>query len=216
MVPVSATLPISDCRNSRRASGSRLATGSSSSSSRGRLASASASATWARCPPESLPTGRFGGMPSWASRLRASAPSQRRFSLPPMVTSSAAVKSAVQRGVLGDEPDLGQDRRVVVRRLRRRPGPCPRRARSRPTARCSSVLLPAPFGPTRAAIRPAGRLQRAVPQRPRVARTACPAGRSPAQCPFDVLSSGHRLRQGLAARGVRRRAWPAWWSRPGR
>ena len=59
----------------------------------GRLASASASATWARCPPDSLPTGLSGGMPSCGQPGPGQPPSQRRLSLPPIVTSSAAVKS---------------------------------------------------------------------------------------------------------------------------
>ena len=45
VMPDSATASITDCMNSRRASGSSAATGSSSTSRSGRLASASVSAT---------------------------------------------------------------------------------------------------------------------------------------------------------------------------
>ena len=55
LVSFSATDSIRWRRKSRRASGSRLATGSSRMSSSGRLATATVRASWARCPPESLP-----------------------------------------------------------------------------------------------------------------------------------------------------------------
>ena len=45
VIPVSTTASITDCRNSRRASGSSEATGSSRRSTSGRFASASVSAT---------------------------------------------------------------------------------------------------------------------------------------------------------------------------
>lgn len=54
---------------------------------------ASARATWARCPPESFPTGFLNGISSWSIRSRANAASQRLLSLPPKVMWSAAVNS---------------------------------------------------------------------------------------------------------------------------
>ena len=69
VIPVSATTSITDCMNSRRASGSSEATGSSSSSSSGRFASASVSATCACWPPESLPTFCPSGSPSRSIRV---------------------------------------------------------------------------------------------------------------------------------------------------
>lgn len=54
-------------RNSRQASGSRLAIGSSSKNKAGRLASTRVSATWARCPPEREPTRACGGISSRGS-----------------------------------------------------------------------------------------------------------------------------------------------------
>ena len=81
--PASATAAVSVPRKCRRASGSSAATGSSSSSTRGRLASVSASATWARWPPDSLPTGRSSGMFRPVSRVRTDAASQRLFRCAP-------------------------------------------------------------------------------------------------------------------------------------
>ena len=103
------------------------------------------------------------------AELRQPGAGQRR--VPPPVQLAASDDQLrhgevpVQRGVLGDEPDVGQDVRVVVR------GPpntrtVPASGLSRPTARCNSVLLPAPLGPTSAAIRPAGRCSEHSPQRP--------------------------------------------------
>src|SRR5579863_5015195 len=66
-----ATVDISSPRNSHRASGSRLATGSSSRSSSGRLASAIVRDSWARWPPESFPARWRGLNPSSASRVCA-------------------------------------------------------------------------------------------------------------------------------------------------
>src|SRR6266496_3397386 len=51
--------------------------------------------------------------------------------------------------VLGDEADLGQLRRVGG-------GAAAEVGASSPTARCSSVVLPAPLGPTSPTTRPAG------------------------------------------------------------
>jgi hypothetical protein len=87
----SATAEVRDARKCRRASGSSAATGSSSSSSRGRLASTSARATWARWPPDSVPTGRSRGMSSPRNRVRACVPSQRVFTCTPILMWSSAV-----------------------------------------------------------------------------------------------------------------------------
>jgi len=67
-MPSSATAAMSAAMNSWRASGSRLDSGSSRISSRGRLARARVSATWARWPPESLPTLCRGAMSRWPVR----------------------------------------------------------------------------------------------------------------------------------------------------
>ena len=91
-MPVSATTSITDCRNSRRASGSSEATGSSSRSSSGRFASASVSATWACCPPESFPTFLPDGRPSCSMRRSAISSSQVGFSLRPSFSVSPTVK----------------------------------------------------------------------------------------------------------------------------
>jgi hypothetical protein len=67
----SATVPVRSCRKSRRASGSRLATGSSRMSSSGRLAMARVWASWARCPPDSRPAFAAGSRPSFVIRSAA-------------------------------------------------------------------------------------------------------------------------------------------------
>ena len=69
--PSAAIAVITEAMKSCRATGSSIATGSSSSSSRGRLASARVSASWACWPPDSLPAFRFSGMPSSPSRVSA-------------------------------------------------------------------------------------------------------------------------------------------------
>ena len=92
VMPVSATTSITDFRNSRRASGSSDATGSSSRSSSGRLASASVSATCACWPPESLPTFCSSGRPSRSIRSRATRSSQLGLSLRPSFSVSPTVK----------------------------------------------------------------------------------------------------------------------------
>ena len=76
----SATVAISSCRNSRRASGSRLATGSSRMSSSGRFAMARVRASWARWPPDSFPARWSGSRPSWL--MRRLAPTTRPPVLP--------------------------------------------------------------------------------------------------------------------------------------
>ena len=102
----SATASISTCRNSRRASGSRLATGSSSTSSSGRLARPSVSASWARCPPE-----------SWPARCRG---------IQPQLADPAAAQPRVPARVEpGAEPQMLGDRQ------RRHTSGCPGR-RTRP------------------------------------------------------------------------------------
>ena len=90
VAPVSATPSMSICRNSRAASGSSRANGSSSRSSDGRLPSASASASRERSPAVSDETRRPGGMRSSRS-LRDSA-SQSAFVARANSTVSATVK----------------------------------------------------------------------------------------------------------------------------
>ena len=109
VMPCSATPAISCCRNSRRASGSRLATGSSRIRSSGRFARTITRATWARCPPDSVPTFRSVGMASSTRRSRA-------LGLVPPVVELAAHRQqivggevGVQRRVLRDEAGSSQD-----------------------------------------------------------------------------------------------------------
>ena len=77
VAPVSATPSISSCRNSRPASGSSRANGSSSSTSCGRFPSASASASRERSPAEREPTFVSGDMRVRTSKTTSS--SQREF-----------------------------------------------------------------------------------------------------------------------------------------
>ena len=141
------------------------ATGSSSSSSSGRLAIPSVSASCARWPPDSLRAFCAGSSPSRAIRSRRQrvvpAGVQPRAELQVVLDAEAAVG----RRVLGDEADPGALLRRARGAARRAPRSCPRSAASRPAARFSSVLLPAPLGPTRPTTRPAGHLERAVRQR---------------------------------------------------
>ena len=108
----SATASIRSCRNSRRASGSRLATGSSRISSSGRLAMARVSASWARCPPDSVPG------PLVRVQVQPLDPAAGQFRVPARVEARAQPQviadrqPGVDRRVLGQEPDPGQLRRA--------------------------------------------------------------------------------------------------------
>ena len=104
----SATKAIRLCRNSRRASGSRLATGSSRISRSGRFAMARVSASWARCPPESLPAFCGGSRPSFVMRSSARPVSQRGVDVRAEAQVVGDGQAGVCRGVLGDEADAGQ------------------------------------------------------------------------------------------------------------
>ena len=161
----SATASIRSCRNSRRASGSRLATGSSRISSSGRLARPSVSASCARWPPESL---------------RACCVAVEAEPLDPVAAPARRPSpgSAARRGA-GARRRSGPRRSACPARRSRPSASCPGSARpppstsivpavgaSIPTARFSSVLLPAPFGPTSPTTRPGRDLQRAVRERP--------------------------------------------------
>ncbi len=92
--PFSAVASIKRLRKSRRASGSKLASGSSSSTRSGHLPSASVSATCACCPVESLSARRLRGMPRALSRASAAGWSHIEFSLRPIVSRSAIEKPA--------------------------------------------------------------------------------------------------------------------------
>src|SRR6185437_8940690 len=70
LVSFSATDSIRWRRKPRRASGSRLATGSSRMSNSGRFATATVRASCARCPPDSLPAFCFGSRLSCSTRAR--------------------------------------------------------------------------------------------------------------------------------------------------
>ena len=155
--PPSAVASIRVCRNSRRASGSSAASGSSSRSRSGRLARASTRATCDRCPPESVPTRRSSGMPSRASRERASRSSQRALSLRPRVSISATLKRRYSGWSCATKPTRGSTREGWSRGDAPNTRMVPALGAANPMASWRSVVLPAPFGPTSAAIRPAGR-----------------------------------------------------------
>ena len=144
------------CRNSRRASGSRLATGSSRTSSSGRFATARVRASWARWPPESRPARWRGSRPSCSIRRSARPRSQRGLSQAPRRRWSATDRFAYVGVSWATNPTRPSWAGLVGRAARRAPRPCPRVGASSPTARRSSVVLPAPFGPTSPTTRPAG------------------------------------------------------------
>ena len=89
--PDPAEAAITSRMKSSRATGSRLATGSSRSSSGARLARAMVSATCACWPPDSDLTLRPSGMPSLATRSCASPASQPGLSDRPKRNISATV-----------------------------------------------------------------------------------------------------------------------------
>ena len=142
--PVSAAPSISRRRNSRLASGSSRASGSSSSSSAGRLPSASASASCARSPGESAETRVFGEERESSSKRERVIPARVRDASE--IEHVADAEPAVERGALGDVADVGE-RAGSRRGSRPEIVTPPSLGSSRPTARPSSVDLPAPFGP---------------------------------------------------------------------
>ena len=122
--------PSGSCRNSRRASGSRLATGSSRTRSSGRLATARVSASWAAgrpraSPPAGAGRGRAASIASSGERLVPA-----RVELRAEVEVVRDAQPGVGRGVLGHEADAGELRRVGRRAARRAPRSCPRSARA--------------------------------------------------------------------------------------
>ncbi len=172
--PPSATASLRADRNSRRASGSSAATGSSRSRIPGCLARASPNATWARWPPDRVATGRSVGT---CKRVEAI---PRAVGIPPRVEVGAepdvvvGAQAPVERHVLGEIPDVGQELLGAVG------GPAEHRAPSR-AGRCQSDEQPEQrrlAGTVRAEEGgdPTGRhLQRAVLEGPQMRRTACPA-----------------------------------------
>ena len=79
------------------------------------------------------------------------------LSLRPSFSVSRDGEAAVQRMVLRDEPDAAAAARPRrARGTRPSTATSPASAAPRPTASCSSVVLPAPFGPTSAVTEPAG------------------------------------------------------------
>ena len=166
LTPWSTTTSMRLCRNSRRASGSRLATGSSRTSSSGRLATARVSASCARWPPESLPARCVGSRPSSSIRAvgQGGVPAGVEAGAQPEVVGHG--QRGVGRGVLGDEADP----RPAARG--RAPGTPPSTSivpavgASRPTARLQQGRLAGAVGADQPD-HPAGRdLQGAVRQRP--------------------------------------------------
>ena len=155
LISSSATASISTCRNSRRASGSRLATGSSRTSSSGRFASPSVSASWARWPPESWPARWPGSRPRRSIRRRAAASSQRGLRCAPRRRWSATVSPAYVGVSWATKPTFASWAESAAGRPPQT-SMVPTVGVRIPTIRLSSVVLPAPFGPTRPVTRPTG------------------------------------------------------------
>ncbi len=109
-----------------RATGSSIATGSSSTSSRGRRASARVSATCACWPPDSFPVFRFGGMPSSASRASRVCLVEAPVQVAGQVDHVRDRQVLVQRRVLGDERDPVQRGRRPGRPAAEHRDRCPR------------------------------------------------------------------------------------------
>src|SRR6516225_4893645 len=156
-MPSSSAAPVTDVRKSSLATGSSAASGSSSTSRVGRRASAIVSASWAFCPPDSSPTRCRGGMPSRSRRACAYRWSQRWFRLRATCSmsvtgrfrySGASWATKAIRSSASGEPGGSLPSTVIA----------PSVAVVRPTAMVSSVVLPAPLGPTRATMWPSGTL----------------------------------------------------------
>ena len=141
--------------NSRRARGSRLATGSSSTSSSGRLPIASARASWARWPPDSDP-----------ARCRGSR-SNRLISSPVTVESQCGFRrdaiskwsATLIRVYSGASWATNPTRASCFSPSPGRPPSTeisPSVALSSPTVKCNRVVLPAPLDPTSPTTRPDG------------------------------------------------------------
>ena len=190
--PCSATASIRPCRNSRRASGSRLATGSSRISSSGRLARPRVRASWARCPPESFPARWPGSRPSCS--IRRSGDGVVPAGVEPGAEAQVVGdgEPGVGGGVLGDEADLGQ----LGRRRRRAAAAHLDRARGRrqqPDGQAEQGGLAGAVGadqPGRPA-RPG--CPACSPTAPSGAGTACP-GPGPAGRRSRYLLAGRRER----------------------
>ena len=105
VAPDARTASTRTWRNSRRASGSSEASGSSSSRTGARVPSAIASPTCACCPPESSSARASSGMSSWSSRRSASTRSNagRQRAASDEVIGDGQL--AVQRRRLRDVPD---------------------------------------------------------------------------------------------------------------
>ncbi len=154
VVPRSTASAIRRVLISSRASGSRSAIGSSSRRSSGRLPKARAKASRVRWPPESVPTrASIGTLPERTMRCAAAA-SQSGFSSAPIRSVSATVNrlnsglSCPRKAILGRTPGSSTGTPKTW-------SP-PVLGRTWRVASPSSVLLPAPFGPTRPQMRPAG------------------------------------------------------------
>src|SRR5580700_9543282 len=152
VAPVSWQASNIEPRNSRRASGSRLAIGSSSKNSSGLLASTRVRATWARSPPDRALIRARGRMPSRPIRSAATTASNPRFMQRPMSRTSATRSRGHSGASWATNP---------IRSSRWAGAPpaastIPSVTGSRPAAMLISVVLPEPFGPTRATTRPAG------------------------------------------------------------
>ena len=132
-------------------------------------------------------------MPRRPIHSRASASSQRGLSLRPSVSISPTGSAASSGWSWATKPIRGSTARVGVAATRPRTSMLPAVGSVSPTARCSSVVLPAPLGPTSA-------VDRARPA-PRACSRAAPSARRSA-------CRGRRriARVAHAAPGPRRRA----------
>jgi len=142
-------------RNSRRASGSSAANGSSNSKTCGCFATARASATCARCPPDSFPARRLRGTSALASRARARSSSQFGFMARPKCSMSATLNSLYSGQSWARKPIRARNVGLLLG-CSPTTRNCPSDAGSNPTSMFSSVVLPAPFAPTTAVIDPVG------------------------------------------------------------
>ncbi len=143
--PPSATASVSEARNSRRARGSRAATGSSSSRTSGAWPEPAPVRPGPAALPRVWPPAGRGG-----SAAGPAGPGPRRRPTPVEVGTQPEVvlggQAAVERHVLGQVADAGQEALVLRRRPRRGRRASPVVGAASPTSSRSRVVLPAPFG----------------------------------------------------------------------
>ena len=136
----------------RRWRGSMPLNGSSSSSTCGSCTSAPATLARCRMPLEYVPIGRFSASSRSTARIaaRAAASAVRQpWRLRVEADVLEARQERIDRLSFRHEPDLAVDRRIAGWGCGPGHGPCRRTARGSPASMCRSVVLPAPFGPSR-------------------------------------------------------------------